>query len=129
MDEVVDESGVLKHWCLKLANLFPMFCRSDLERELAEANATGLLPDKHFSRLLAEYDEEQATLEASVTEWQEQLDNWNADRVRMAEFIDLAKRYTDFSELTTPMLNEFIEKIIVHEGSGRGKQRRQRLDF
>ena len=27
------------------------------------------------------------------------------------------------------MLNEFIEKIIVHEGNGRGKQRRQRLDF
>lgn len=57
------------------------------------------------------------------------LDNWNADRVRMTEFIDLAKRYTDFSELTTPILNEFIEKIVVHEGNGRGKQRRQRLDF
>ena len=27
------------------------------------------------------------------------------------------------------MLDEFIERIIVHEGSGRGKQRRQRLDF
>ena len=27
------------------------------------------------------------------------------------------------------MLNEFIEKIIVHEGEGRGTQRRQRLDF
>ena len=47
----------------------------------------------------------------------------------MAEFIDLAKRYTDFSELTTPMLNEFIEKIIVYDGEGRGDQRRQRLDF
>ena len=64
-----------------------------------------------------------------MTEWQGLLDNWNADRVRMTEFIDLAKRYTDFSELTTPMLNEFIEKIVVHEGQGRGKQRRQRLDF
>ena len=81
------------------------------------------------SRLLAEYDEEQAALEASMTEWQKLIDNWNADRVRMAEFIDLAKRYTDFSKLTTPMLNEFIEKIVVHEGEGRGKQRRQRLDF
>lgn len=37
----------------------------------------------------------------------------------MEEFIDLAKRYTDFSELTTPMLNEFIEKIIVHGDEGR----------
>ncbi|WP_243152395.1 DUF4368 domain-containing protein [Pseudoflavonifractor sp. 524-17] len=64
-----------------------------------------------------------------MTEWQKMIDNWNADRVRMTEFIDLAKRYTDFSELTTPMLNKFIEKIVVHEGKGRGKQRRQRLDF
>ena len=100
-----------------------------LVKKLYEANATGKLPDKHFNRLLAEYDEEQVMLETSMTEWQEQLDSWNADRVRMSEFIDLAKRYTDFSELTTPMLNEFIEKIIVHEGEGRGKQRRQRLDF
>ena len=100
-----------------------------LVKKLYEANATGKLPDKHFSRLLAEYDEEQAALEASMTEWQGLLDNWNADRVRMTEFIDLAKRYTDFSELTTPILNEFIEKIVVHEGNGRGKQRRQRLDF
>lgn len=100
-----------------------------LVKKLYEANAMGKLPDKHFSRLLAGYDEEQAALEASMTEWQKMIDNWNADRVRMAEFIDLAKRYTDFSELTTPMINELIEKIIVHEGSGRGKQRRQRLDF
>ena len=100
-----------------------------LVKKLYEANATGKLPDKHFSRLLAGYDEEQAALEASMTEWQELIDNWNADRLKMAEFIDLAKRYTDFSELTTPMLNEFIEKIVVHEGNGRGKQRRQRLDF
>ena len=96
-----------------------------LVKKLYEANATGKLPDKHFSRLLAEYDEEQAALEASMTEWQKMIDNWNADRVRMTEFIDLAKRYTDFSELTTPMLNEFIEKVVVHEGEGRGKQRRQ----
>lgn len=100
-----------------------------LVKKLYEANATGKLPDKHFSRLLAEYDEEQATLEASIAEWERLLVNWNADRVKMAEFIDLAKRYTDFSELTTPMLNEFIEKIVVHEGEGWGNQRCQRLDF
>ncbi|MDE7261610.1 MAG: DUF4368 domain-containing protein, partial [Oscillospiraceae bacterium] len=50
-------------------------------------------------------------------------------RTASVRIIDLAKRYTDFSELTTPMLNEFIEKIVVHEGKGRGNQRRQRLDF
>lgn len=100
-----------------------------LVKKLYEANATGKLPDKHFTRLLAEYDEEQAGLEASMKEWRERLDNWTAGQVKTDSFIALVRRYTDFSELTTPMLNEFIEKIIVHEGTGKRKERRQRLDF
>ena len=100
-----------------------------LVKKLYEANATGKLPDKHFSRLLAEYDEEQAGLETAIAEWQGQIDGWNADNLKTDRFIELVKRYTDFTELTTPMLNEFIEKVIVHEGNGRGKVRRQRLDI
>ena len=101
-----------------------------LVKKLYEANATGKLPDKHFTRLFAEYDEEQAALEASIAEWQEQIDNWNADKMKTEKFIELVKRYTDFSELTTPMLNEFIEKVVVHEATGgRGNSRRQRLDI
>ena len=101
-----------------------------LVKKLYEANATGKLPDKHFTRLLAEYDEEQATLEASMAECQEQIESWNADKLKTEKFIELVKRYTDFSELTTPMLNEFIEKVVVHEATGgRGNSRRQRLDI
>lgn len=100
-----------------------------LVKKLYEANATGKLPDRHFTRLLSEYDEEQAQLESSMAEWQRQLDNWNADRLKTDNFIALVQRYTDFTELTTPMLNEFIEKVIVHEGTGRGKARRQRIDI
>ena len=36
------------------------------------------------------------------------------DTDRAKQFLELAKKYTDFSELTTPMINEFVEKIIVH---------------
>ena len=100
-----------------------------LVKKLYEGNATGKIPDKHFTRLLAEYDGEQTALEASMTEWQTQIENWNAGRLKTEKFIELVKRYTDFSELTTPMLNEFIEKIIVHEGEGRGNSRRQRIDI
>ena len=100
-----------------------------LVKKLYEGNATGKIPDKHFTRLLAEYDEEQTGLEAAIAKWQEQLDTWNADRLNTDKFIELAKRYTDFTELTTPMLNEFIEKIIVHEGKGSGNDRRQRIDI
>ncbi len=100
-----------------------------LVKKLYEGNATGKIPDKHFTRLLAEYDEEQTGLETSIAEWQRQIESWNADRLKTDQFIQLVKRYTDFSELTTPMLNEFIEKVIVHEGEGRGNDRRQRIDI
>ena len=100
-----------------------------LVKKLYEGNATGKIPDRHFSRLLAGYDEEQTALEEQIAGWQAQLEAWNANRLNADSFIELARRYTDFTELTTPMLNEFIEKIVVHEGEGRGKSRRQRLDI
>ena len=100
-----------------------------LVKKLYEGNATGKIPDKHFTRLLAEYDEEQTGLEAAISQWQEAIESWNADRLKTDKFIELVSRYTDFSELTTPMLNEFIEKVVVHEGEGRGNSRRQRIDI
>lgn len=53
-----------------------------LVKKLYEGNATGKIPDKHFTRLLAEYDEEQTGLEAAITQWQEAIESWNADRLK-----------------------------------------------
>ena len=91
-----------------------------LVKSCTRATPRARYPTKHFTRLLAEYDEEQTGLETSIAEWQRQIESWNADKLKTDQFIQLVKRYTDFSELTTPMLNEFIEKVIVHEGEGRG---------
>ena len=42
----------------------------------------------------------------------------------------LVKKYRDFEELTTPMLNDFIEKVVVHEAEGgRTKDRTQQVDI
>ncbi|MFV0344545.1 MAG: DUF4368 domain-containing protein [Anaerocolumna sp.] len=46
-----------------------------------------------------------------------------------AEFIELVHRYTDFSELTTPMLYEFVEKIVVHEADKSSGVRMQQIDI
>ena len=100
-----------------------------LIKKLYEGNATGKIPDKHFNRLLAEYDEEQTELETAIVELQKQIENADADRLKTDRFIELVSRYADFSELTTPMLREFIEKVVVHEGEGRGNSRRQRIDI
>lgn len=100
-----------------------------LVKKLYEGNATGKIPDKHFTRLLAEYDAEQTKLEVSIAEWQGQMESWKADTLKTDRFIELVRRYTDFSELTTPMLNEFVEKVVVHEGEGAGTAAASGLTF
>lgn len=101
----------------------------DLVKKLYESFATGKIPEKHFDRLLSGYDTEQTALEAEMQELQTGLDRYGADGVRADRFLELVKRYTDFSELTTPMLNEFIEKVVVHEADKSTGDRVQKVDI
>ena len=101
----------------------------DLVKKLYESFATGKIPEKHFDRLLSGYDNEQTALEAEIQELQAGLDRYGADSVRADRFLELVRRYTDFSELTTPMLNEFIEKVVVHEADKSTGDRVQKVDI
>ncbi len=42
----------------------------------------------------------------------------------------MIEKYTDMEELTVPMINEYVEKVVVHESTrGRkGKDRKQQVD-
>ncbi len=83
-------------------------------KKLYESFAVGRISDERFDSLLAEYEAEQKSLVASVADAEHRLSCFEEDTDRAAQFLSLAKKYTDFSELTTPMINEFIDKIIVH---------------
>lgn len=56
------------------------------------------------------------------------LNIMNEDNTKADKFIAVVRRYTDFTELTTPMLNEFIEKVVVHEATGGRTDRKQKID-
>ena len=83
-------------------------------KKLYESFAIGRITDERFDSLLAEYEAEQKTLQVSVAEAEQRVSSFEEDTVRVEQFMELAKKYTDFSELTTMMINEFIDKIIVH---------------
>lgn len=100
-----------------------------LIKKLYEGNATGRIPDKHFDRMLADYDREQSELEQTVSELQQAIVTQAQDYESPQKFVALVKRYTDFSELTAPMLNEFIEKVVVHEATGDRAHRKQKVDI
>lgn len=83
-------------------------------KKLYESFAIGRITDERFDTLLAEYEAEQKNLQASVEEAEQRVSSFEEDTARVEQFMELARKYTDFSEMTTPMINEFIDKIIVH---------------
>ena len=83
-------------------------------KKLYKSFAVGRITEERFDSLIAEYEEEQNALRKSAAESEAQLAVFEEDSQNVDQFLSLAKKYTDFSELTTPMLNEFVDKIIVH---------------
>ena len=79
-------------------------------KKLYESYAVGRIGEERFDTLLAGYEQEQTALRQSVTEAEAALDSFEQDTANVERFLALAKKYTDFSELTTPMINEFIDK-------------------
>lgn len=100
-----------------------------LIKKLYESYATGKLPEKRYEILSAEYEQEQADLDAAIERGQAELDAFNADTGRAEQFLELAKRYTDFSVLTTPMIHEFVDKILVHAAEKVNGERTQEIEI
>ena len=57
------------------------------------------------------------------------LERFKEDGERAGKFIGIVKRYTDFNELTATMLNEFVEKIVVHEADRATGRRVQKVEI
>ena len=49
--------------------------------------------------------------------------------MRADKFIELVKRHTEFTEFSASLLNEFVEKIIVHEAAKVNGVREQEVEI
>ena len=102
---------------------------NQLIKKIYEDNVSGKLTDKRFEMLLSDYELEQADLETSIQNTQRELSAFEEDNTRIDKFMELVRKYTDFSELTTPMIHEFIDKIVVHEADKSTGERIQQIDI
>ena len=100
-----------------------------LIKKLYETYALGRMDEKRFGLLSAGYEKEQDELEQALAADQASLDQFNEDTDRADKFLALAKKYTDFSELTPAMLNEFVEKIMVHAPDRSTGERVQEIEI
>ncbi len=100
-----------------------------LIKKLYESYAKGKMPEKRYEILSAEYEQEQENLANVILEMKQNLDAYAEETENANQFIELAERYTDFTTLTAPMLNEFIDKIIVHAPTWDLCDRSQQVDI
>ncbi|MCD8157716.1 MAG: DUF4368 domain-containing protein [Clostridiales bacterium] len=98
--------------------------RDELEMlicKIYEDNALGKLSEKRYQLLDSQYGAEQASLDNEIQELKDEIEKSEDNRYSASKFIALVKKYQDFEELTTPMLIEFIDKILVHERQYKGR--------
>ena len=100
-----------------------------LIKKLYEAYAGEKISEKRFEVLSGEYEQEQEALEAAIALEQAELDTYEADTAKVDQFLELARKYTDFSVLTTPMIYEFVDKILVHAPDRSSGERTQEVDI
>lgn len=100
-----------------------------LIKRLYESFVAGQLKEKRFELLSAEYEQEQAELETTIAEDSAKLSEYAVDTERVDQFLAIAKKHTDFSVLTTPMIYEFIDKIIVHAPDRSTGERTQEVEI
>ena len=100
-----------------------------LFQKIYEDNANAKLSDERYEQLSETYELEQAQLKQQNTELQTELAAYNTDSEKADKFIEVVRKYIEFEELTTPMLNEFVSKIAVHEADKSSGQRIQQVDI
>lgn len=80
------------------------------------------IPNSRYEILNNQYETEQITLSKEIKDLEQQVSRYEKETDRAKKFISLISRYENFDELTTTMINEFVEKIIVHERDRKGSQ-------
>ncbi|MCL1883475.1 MAG: recombinase family protein [Defluviitaleaceae bacterium] len=100
-----------------------------LIKRLFEDSVKSGLSAKRVEILATEYEQEQEELELQIAELQEELDRFDDDSDKTDKFIAIVRKYTDITELTATILNEYVNKIVVFEADKSSGRREQRVDI
>ena len=88
--------------------------------KIYEDNILGKLSDSRYATLDAQYEKEQSELTAEISALEKAIKSYETHEKDADRFIALIDKYENFDKLTIAMLNEFIEKILVHERDRKG---------
>ena len=98
-----------------------------LLKKLYEDYALGHITETRFEKLSASYEQEEEELKESLITEKAQLAEAQMEADRTEQFLALARKYRDCTEITDDMIRAFVEKIVVHKTvrSAAGQKTRQ----
>ncbi len=80
------------------------------------------IPSSRYEILNSQYEIEQRALSKEIEDLEPVISRYEKETDKVRKFISLISRYENFDELTNSMINEFVEKIIIHERDRKGSQ-------
>lgn len=89
----------------------------NLFAKLYEDRVNNTVSERNYAMLSSRYQDEQVQLEARVAALRDKVNQMVQGKDNAEKWISLIRRYTNLTELTAPLLNELIDKIVVHEAT------------
>ena len=87
----------------------------NLFMHIYEDNVSGKITDERFRSLFFNYDKEQQELKIKIEQLSKDIENTEKKDTDITQFISNVKKYTEIAKLTPEILNELIEKIVIHQ--------------
>lgn len=97
--------------------------------KLYEDRLQDKINERNFDMLTTKYQQEQLELNALVGTLSAKLQEEKEDESNKEKWLALIRQYTDPKELTAPLLNALIEKIIVHNAVNTDGGREQEIEI
>lgn len=98
-------------------------------QKLYEKQLLDEISDERFRKLTDSYESEQVELNQQIVKLHEVLISQTESKENVDKFMQTIRRYTNLETLTTQLVNELIDKIIVHQPTGRGKNRQVTIEL
>lgn len=100
-----------------------------LFQRIYEDNVSGKLSDERFVKLSQGYEAEQKDLQSEIEALRMELSQEKQQSVNVKSFLSTVKKYTEIPELTSEIVHEFIDRIIVHEADKSSGKRIQKIEI
>ena len=101
----------------------------NLFMHIYEDNVSGKISDDRFRNLSFNYDKEQQELKLKIEQLSKNIENTEKKDTDITQFISNVKKYTEIEHLSAEILNELIEKIIIHQQEKIDGKKTQEIDI